>query len=138
VYGIKAITAANGWAMAVAGACIVVSGLAVLSFVISQLHKLVALFEKKAKTQAPPAKVESAPPPPEIPEIKEPLLNLHAAATIYRSATSDLGKRFRLEALYRFFYQHNLPHPHLTIRALREDGFLAPVGDDLFSWKEPV
>jgi len=138
VYGIKAISAANGWAMAVAGYLIVISGLAVLSFVISQLHKLIALFEKKEKTPAPPAKVDLAPPSPEMPEIKEPLLNLHAAATIYRAATSDLGKRFRLEALYRFFYQHNLPHPHLTIRALRQDGFLAPVGDNLFSWKEPV
>lgn len=138
MYGIKAISAANGWAMAVAGTLIVISGLAILAFVISQLHKLVALFEKKEKKPAPHAKVDLAPPPPEMPEIKEPLLNLSAAATIYRSATSDLGNRFRLEALYRFFYQHNLPHPHLTIRALRQDGFLGPVGDNLFSWKEPV
>jgi hypothetical protein len=41
LYGIEAIEAANGWAMAIAGALIVMAGLAILSLVISQLHKLV-------------------------------------------------------------------------------------------------
>ncbi|MBW1726140.1 MAG: OadG family protein [Deltaproteobacteria bacterium] len=39
MYGLQAIAAYNGWAMALAGALIVFSGLVILSFVISQLHK---------------------------------------------------------------------------------------------------
>jgi len=40
LYGLQAIAAHNGWAMALAGALIVFSGLVILSFVISQLHKI--------------------------------------------------------------------------------------------------
>ena len=46
MYGLEAISAQNGWAMAIAGALIVMAGLTVLSFVISQLHKIAALLEK--------------------------------------------------------------------------------------------
>jgi len=46
LYGLEAISAQNGWAMAVAGALIVISGLTVLSLVISQLHKIAAFLEK--------------------------------------------------------------------------------------------
>ena len=46
MYGLDAISATNGWSMAIAGALIVMSGLSVLSFVISQLHKIAALLEK--------------------------------------------------------------------------------------------
>ena len=50
MYGIQAINAHNGWAMALAGALIVMSGLSVLSFIISQLHKVLALLENRKKT----------------------------------------------------------------------------------------
>lgn len=47
MFGLKAISAHNGWAMAVVGAAIVFSGLAVLAFVISQIHKLLGFWDKK-------------------------------------------------------------------------------------------
>jgi hypothetical protein len=136
VLGIDAITANNGWAMAFTGACIVMTGLAFLSFVISQLHKIIALTEGKAKKQA-------APPPaqPEAPAIDlaaaeiDILDDLPAAARIFSPLTQDLGEEFPLAALYRIFQKENLPHPHITIMALRGAGFLVPVGDGNFSWQ---
>ena len=47
MYGIDNITANNGWAMAAVGATIVFLGLVVLSFVISQIHKILELWEKR-------------------------------------------------------------------------------------------
>ena len=45
--GLQAISAHNGWAMAITGSIIVMSGLSVLAFIISQLHKIIGIFEKK-------------------------------------------------------------------------------------------
>ncbi|MEJ2270181.1 MAG: hypothetical protein P8Y04_10475, partial [Desulfobulbaceae bacterium] len=52
--GLQAISANNGWSMAFVGALIVMCGLASLSFIISQLHKIIGLFEKIARIQGDP------------------------------------------------------------------------------------
>jgi hypothetical protein len=136
VLGIDAITANNGWAMALTGACIVMTGLSILSFVISQLHKIVALTEGKGKKHA------ISTPEPAPPEVVAELAaeidlldDLPAAARIYSSLTTDLGEAFPLAALHRIAQKENLPHPHITIMALRGAAFLAPVGEGNFTWK---
>jgi hypothetical protein len=61
LFGIENITNNNGWAMAAVGASIVFMGLVVLSFVISQIHKLLNLWDEREKfierfkKKAPPA-----------------------------------------------------------------------------------
>jgi len=124
--GLEAISAHNGWAMAVTGTIIVMGGLSILAFIISQLHKIIGLFEKKKK----------APPPFVQPQADIDILNdLEAAARMYKPLTADLGDRFHLTDLYRLFEKENLPHPHLTISALRAAEYLQPLGEGLFSWK---
>jgi hypothetical protein len=136
VLGIDAITANNGWAMAFTGACIVMTGLAFLSFVISQLHKIIALTEGKAKKQAAPPAAQPEAPAIDLAAAEIDILDdLPAAARIFSPLTQDLGEEFPLAALYRIFQKENLPHPHITIMALRGAGFLVPVGDGNFSWK---
>jgi hypothetical protein len=135
VLGIDAITANNGWAMAITGACIVMSGLALLSFVISQLHKIIALTEGKAKKHSPPTP-EPASPAVGLSAVDIDLLDdLPAAARFYNSLTMDLGEVFSLPTLYRICQKENLPHPHITIMALRGAGYLVPAGEGNFSWK---
>ncbi len=131
--GIDAITANNGWAMAVTGALIVISGLACLSLVISQLHKVIALFEPKMEAEP----IRPAPEKPQLPSVDVDILNDPAtAARIYRELTSSLGDSFELSELYQLLKKEGLPHPHLTIRSLRESGFLIRNGDTRFKWKE--
>ncbi len=52
MYGLEAINANNGWAICVVGISIVFSGLVSLSLVISQLHKVLALYENPSKIKA--------------------------------------------------------------------------------------
>ena len=52
LYGLDAISASNGWAISVVGISIVFTGLVSLSAVISQLHKLVDLFEIPERLKA--------------------------------------------------------------------------------------
>ena len=49
MFGFDNITANNGWAMAAVGATIVFAGLVVLSFVISQIYKILELWEKRGE-----------------------------------------------------------------------------------------
>lgn len=125
--GLEAISAHNGWAMAITGAIIVMCGLSVLSFIISQLHKIIELFEKR-KAQAPPSTQSS--------DDIDILNDLAAATRLYQPMTADLGDTFHLSQLYRIFEREKLPHPHLTIRALRAAGYLMSAGEGIFRWKK--
>lgn len=120
--------------MAIAGALIVLSGLAVLSFVISQLHKVVALLEKReVKTADQTTAVKKVPPISTQP--KKPVLDMEAAKEKYRSLTEEMDEPFDLAALYARAAAQDLPHVHLTIRTLRETGILVSIGDGKFEWQ---
>lgn len=125
VFSFENIAANNGWAMALAGALIVMTGLTVLSFIISQLHRLVGFMEKKEKISAEP---ESVGIPEQFPE------SLKAQAVYYEPLLKQLPDTFALDALYTLTRDNDFPHPHLTIRAFREAGFLVSKGEGLFSW----
>lgn len=136
MYGIDAISQFNGWAMAVAGALIVISGLAVLSFVISRLHKIVALIDTP-QHKKDPAAVQPGPttPPRFIPDSCP--ANITEAAHQYQPLVDQLENQFKLSDLYEKALQAQLPHPHLTIRCLRQAGTLIPIGDGIFKWSKP-
>jgi hypothetical protein len=135
VYGLEAIQAYNGWAMAITGAVIVMIGLSILSFIISQLHRIVNLVDGRSnrksriKTDRDQALIpESKPQPP-------PLSDLGETMKQFQPLTQEIGTPFDLTALFQVFVQHDDPHPHLTIRSLREQGYLIPDGNGLFTWK---
>jgi hypothetical protein len=135
VQGLAAISAHHGWAMALTGACIVMAGLSVLSFIISQLHKIVEVVEKKVQKTEKPT-LEKPLPKTEPVSVEVNLLDdLAATAKSCAPLTAELGETFALSTLYQVFEKENLPHPHITIRALREAGYLAPAGEGSFSWK---
>ena len=132
MYGLDAISANNGWAMAFAGIVIVLSGLTVLSTIISQLHKIVGWLERekddapvkeKSDTQRALALPEHLPGDPE------------ALAGIYKAMASSLDDTFELTALYAISVENDLPHPHISLRQLREAGLLVCIGDGCFTWK---
>lgn len=131
--GFAAITANNGWAMAAVGASIVLIGLATLSFIISQLHRIVALLEKKEKA-ADTDKGNDIPAADLAAAEADILSDLAAAARIYKPLTAELGERFTLAKLYEAFATANVPHPHITVRELRDAGYLASAGDGFFTW----
>jgi hypothetical protein len=135
MYGLAAIQQANGWAMAGAGACIVIAGLAVLSFLISRIPVLIGLFEEKVHPQIETIEDDPAPyviVPDKLPD------DVQAAATIFIALTGELGETFTLIDLHRKSRAVGLPHPHLSINRFREAGILISVGEGQFSWQAPV
>jgi hypothetical protein len=138
LFGFANITAHNGWAMAAVGAAIVFSGLVVLSFVISQIHKILELWEQRDKffariKKGPSQTAESqgletaATKEHHIPTVKE-------LASIYRPLVTQLKEPFQIVQLFEITKKMDLPHPHLSIKSLQEAGILVAQGDGMFTW----
>ena len=127
MYGIAAITAKNGWAMALTGALIVMTGLTVLALVISQLKRLADFIEHRGQDKPQPAATPSV-------EKKSPSFDMDEVKERYQQIAQQLGDSFELTRLYQLASDSGYPHVHLSIRSLREAGSLVPVGDGRFAW----
>ncbi|MEJ2642878.1 MAG: OadG family transporter subunit [Desulfosarcinaceae bacterium] len=132
MYGLDAINAYNGWAQALAGALIVLAGLAVLSFIISLFPKFVGVFEKEAS--APPAPPTEPEPAPARSVATETPVDINDAAILYGPLISTLGEEFQMRDLYALFREQNLPHPHITIRNFWNAGLLKQTETGAFLW----
>ncbi len=115
--------------MAAVGATIVVSGLAILATIISQLHKVLAILEKKetAEVEIPPVEEEYI-----QAEVADPL-NIDTLVQTYQPLIDELEAEFELCELYFLAHKYHLPHPHLSINRLRDAERLQSVGDGVFS-----
>lgn len=130
MYGLEAINAANGWSMALVGILIVFTGLSLLSFVISQLHKFLPFVEKTGERP-----VESVPRPQKKPDpVEKCPTDLKVQAALFEPIIEELSSNFPLTELYAQANEYNIPHPHLSISALREAIILVPLGDGMFTW----
>ena len=137
MFGFENISANNGWAMAVVGATTVFLGLVILSFVISQIHKILKLWEQKDeffnryKNQA---QIEE-PKPTKAPVSRQRRLpTVKELTSIYRPLVEQLKQPFDLLQLFEISNKMDLAHPHLSIKYLQEAGVLVPQGDGTFTW----
>jgi hypothetical protein len=139
LYGFEAIAAHNGWSMAIVGASIVFSGLVILSLVISQLHKLLKIWENKG-TFFNRNKRTSVNSTEEVLDLNLPgrfPSDINEAARLYHPLVEKLGQPFQLVQLYEVSRKKGFPHPHLTISLLRQAKVLVPEGDGVFIWNHP-
>lgn len=136
--GFDAISHYNGWAMAIVGASIVFMGLVVLSFAISQIHRLLMFWDdRKIYTQRlknSKINIFNNREKNKLTTIKNHLTDIKKTAEMYAPLIDQLGTSFQLADLYNLAEQHNLPHPHLTITTFRNEKFLIPQGDGMFTW----
>ena len=138
MFGIKAISAQNGWEYAFLGVCIVFSGLVLLAFVLSQLHKLLNLWEnrsligqqlkvrlkKEASFEASvTTKTELS---PDLLESK-----LHFQLLVER-----IGDPFALPRLLRLAEKSGLHRPHANINELLQAGIILPDKNGYYTWKQ--
>jgi len=135
--GFEAIAHHNGWVMAAFGAIIVFSGLAVLSFVISQLSKLFSLFEGKPKASAVEIITEKSTPaePPAKAAAEAPFDDTNTLVQTVGALAAELDQPFQLAELYRRCREKDVPHPHLSLSSLQRQGYLVFQGEGAFTWK---
>ena len=124
MYGFEAISAYNGWSMSIVGILIVFTGLVILSIAISQIHKVLSLFDKKKQTQ-PKTKVI------ETPESILPQ-DVKSLSYYYKQLTDQLEKPFKLSDLINISQKFDFPHPYLSINYMRNAGIIVHQGEGLF------
>jgi hypothetical protein len=141
LYGFHAISTHNGWAMAIAGALIVFSGLVVLSTAISQIHKILLFFENKYAGFRNNNQIQENDEPEEQPESALPTIfptELDEIACLYQPLIKEIGETFYLSDLYQIAKENNFPHPHITFTAFRDAKILISHGEGVFSWNLPI
>ncbi len=141
MYGFHAISTHNGWAMAIAGALIVFSGLVVLSTAISQIHRILLFFENKYAGFRNNNQIQENDEPEEQPESALPTIfptELDEIACLYQPLIKEIGETFYLSDLYQIAKENNFPHPHITFTAFRDAKTLIPHGEGVFSWNSPI
>jgi hypothetical protein len=132
MYGLAAIQQANGWAQAGAGACIVITGLAMLAFLISLVPRLAGFFEEKPRPMVEPIETPAAAKlvvPERLPD------DINAAAAIIAELTEELGDSFSLMDLHCKCKDIGLHNPHMSINRFRDAGILISLGEGRFSWQ---
>ena len=125
--------------MAAVGATIVFLGLVVLSFVISQIHKILELWEKRGESEEPKKDLSppSEPPKPKSPVSKVPQLpTVNDLISIYRPLVEQLKEPFELTQLFEISNKMDLAHPHLSIKQLWDANVLIAQGDGTFTWNK--
>lgn len=139
MYGFDNITANNGWAIAVIGASIVFTGLVVLSFVISQIHKILELWDKRGIRQE---RQKDASVPSAAQKIQgtvykaQSLPSVDDLISIYRPLVQQLKEPFELPQLFVISNKMDLAHPHLSIKQLWDADVLIAQGDGTFIWNK--
>ncbi len=137
--GLENITNQNGWAMAAVGASIVFTGLVVLSFVISQIHKLLKLWDDREKIMERFKKQPAAIEPQKTAEMvytEQRLPSVDELVEAYKPLVEKLEEPFKLSQLFEIANKNNMPHPHLSIQRLQESNILVAQGDGTFTWNE--
>lgn len=139
MYGLEAINANNGWAISVVGITIVFTGLVSLALVISQLHKVLALWEDPSKIKA----LFKAKQPKEQPE-EHPQEDI-SDLVVFKESQKEVAKQFALLvrtmedhfSLSRLLYLariSGLEDPYSNLNILLKTKIIIPDGAGFFTW----
>ena len=95
------------------------------------------IYWSNGRTNVTPSSLKSVEEPKPIKApvtIQHHLPSVKELASIYRPLVAQLKQPFDLLQLFKISNKMDLPHPHLSIKYLREAGILVPQGDGTFTW----
>ena len=138
MFGIKAISAQNGWQYAFLGVCIVFSGLILLSFALSQLHKLLNLWDNRSSIGEQLKARWKKEAPSEEPVATQPKLSsdLMESKLHFQMLVERIGDPFALPRLLRLAKKSGLLRPHANLNELLQAGIILPDKDGYYTWKQ--
>jgi len=141
LYGLEAINANNGWAISVVGVSIVFSGLVMLSLVISQLHKVLALWENPSKIKAlfKIKQPEDQSDKLQEKEIADPAIFTESQKEVVKQfglLIRTMEDHFSLPRLLHLAQISDLKNPHSILNNLLETKIIIPDGSGFFTWEK--
>jgi predicted AAA+ superfamily ATPase len=134
LYGLKAIAECNGWIISVLGIIIVFSGLVFLSFLVSQIYKILNIWDnRKAYIKSFFEKFKKSKLKSEhkiiIPE------NLEETKRIMKLLTNIIGEPFSMPKLIKMAENRGLSKPYSAVNDLLEADIIISDDKGYFIWK---
>ncbi len=131
MYGLAAIAANNGWEIALVGVSIVFTGIVLLSFFISQLHKIVDVIENPDKRKFFIFGGRKTKKPSPMMPLAE---NQKEAAKQFSLLTRTMADHFSLPRLLHLAEISGIDRPGANIDLLLEKEILCPDGTGYWVW----
>ncbi len=139
MYGLEAINTANGWAISVVGISIVFSGLVTLSIIISQLHRVLNIWENPSaikkifnkKDQKTGTSGKQARP---ACTCRKLTYSQKICAKQFAILAQSMDKHFSLPELLHRAVISDLKDPYSILNILLKSGIIVPDGRGFFTW----
>ena len=139
MYGLEAINANNGWAISVVGVTIVFTGLTVLSLLISQLYKVLELYENPEKIkQWFTGKKSSG---REVEEVSPDLISTEEEKEVAKQFSllvRTMEDHFSLPRLLYLAQISGVKSPHSNLNRLLKAAIIFPDEDGFFCWNQEL
>ncbi len=132
MYGFEAIAFYNGWAISAVGISIVFTALVTLSFIISQLHKLLALWENREVHVKKIKGLFAEKKTPVSPKKQVLTQDFHESARQFSILIKSLGEPFSLPKLIEMAEIIGIAKPHSTVNSLIQAKLIRPDEHGLF------
>ncbi|MCD6586056.1 MAG: hypothetical protein J7K96_09880 [Desulfobacteraceae bacterium] len=136
--GLEAIAFYNGWKISATGICIVFTALCTLSFIISQLHKGLSIWEKREEYIKKAGKLFSRPKKTVLHRKIKVSESFNESARQFHVLTQSMKDPFSLPKLIMLAKKIDLGRPHSTVNDLLSARLIVPDGKGLYYWDNDV
>jgi Na+-transporting methylmalonyl-CoA/oxaloacetate decarboxylase gamma subunit len=134
LFGFEAIIAHDGLGISVIGISTVFVSLMLLSFAVSQIHKLIELWDKKntyyQRLKKPQQKDQKTPSDMPVPQ------DVQSASGQYKLLIEWIGEPFPLPKLLDLSEKCGLSRPHSTINELLKCKLIMPDENGYYVWNK--
>ena len=138
MFGFEAIIAHDGLGISVIGISIVFVSLVLLSFAVSQIHKLIELWDKKNTSYQRVKKSQQK--DQKTPSVSDPAIpqDVQKASRQFKLLIEWIGEPFPLPKLLDLSEKCGLSRPHSTINELVKCELIIPDGNGYFIWNKEL
>ncbi len=138
MFGLEAIIAHDGLGISVIGISIVFVSLVLLSFAVSQIHKLIELWDKKNTSYQRVKKSQQK--DQKTPSVSDPAIpqDVQKASRQFKLLIEWMGEPFPLPKLLDLSGKCGLSHPHSTINELLKCELIIPAENGYYVWNKQL
>ena len=138
MFGFEAIIAHDGLGISVIGISIVFVSLILLSFAVSQIHKLIELWDKKKTSyQRVKKSQQKDQKTPSVSDLTVPQ-DVQRASRQFKLLIEWIGEPFPLPKLLDLSEKCGLSHPHLTINEFIKCELIIPDENGYYIWNKQL
>ncbi len=138
MFGLEAIIAHDGLGISVIGISIVFVSLVLLSFAVSQIHKLIELWDKKNTSYQRVKKSQQK--DQKTPSVSDPAIpqDVQKASRQFKLLIEWMGEPFPLPKLLDLSGKCGLSRPHSTINELLKCELIIPAENGYYVWNKQL